>query len=236
MPPPTAASNRRAAPVRRAMASSAGPWWAMTCLFAVTTGLPIDSAAAMSVCAGSSPPMQLDDDVGAVVGHEVGRGVASRGRRAAARGDRPVDVADGDADQLEAPDRPPAEASAGRSSSAQATSSPTVPAPRTRDTQRCARSCVGSAGSRHRRNGSRRPRSARDRAAEGGPLHSATMTIETRPGTRPSPRRAPSGRGSSAASSRRARRTSGTTSARSATTSGSRASTRRSTASSTTTP
>ena len=46
-----------AAPVRRAVASSSGPWWAMTCLLAVTTGLPAPSAAAMSVRAGSSPPI-----------------------------------------------------------------------------------------------------------------------------------------------------------------------------------
>ena len=57
IPPPTAASNRSAAPVRRAIASSSGPWWAMTCLLAVTTALPIDSAAAIRVCAGSSPPI-----------------------------------------------------------------------------------------------------------------------------------------------------------------------------------
>ena len=39
------------------VASSSGPWWATTCLLAVTTGLPIASAAAISVWAGSSPPI-----------------------------------------------------------------------------------------------------------------------------------------------------------------------------------
>ena len=75
IPPATAASKRSAPPVRRAIASSSGPWWAMTCLLAVTTCLPAPRAAAMSVWAGSSPPITSTMIVDLGIGDEVGRGV-----------------------------------------------------------------------------------------------------------------------------------------------------------------
>ena len=58
----------------------------MTCLLAVTTLLPIDSAAAISVWAGSSPPISSTMTSISVVGDEVGRRV---GQRAPAAGPRP---------------------------------------------------------------------------------------------------------------------------------------------------
>ena len=57
VPPMTVASNRNGVFVRRAIASSSAPCRATTYLFAVTTGIPAPSAAAIRVRAGSSPPM-----------------------------------------------------------------------------------------------------------------------------------------------------------------------------------
>ena len=56
-PPATAPSNRNWQPCAAATAQSAGPACAMTCLFAVTTGMPRSSAARIQRSAGSSPPM-----------------------------------------------------------------------------------------------------------------------------------------------------------------------------------
>ena len=127
MPPATAASNRRAAPVLRAAASSSGPWWAMTCLFAVTTGLPAPSAAAMRVRAGSSPPMSstMTSVSGSAtrwagrVGQQLGR---DTGRA------RPGQIADRDPDDRDAPavgGEEPVRIGHARSR----TAPPTVPAP-----------------------------------------------------------------------------------------------------------
>ena len=72
----------------------------MTCLFAVTTGLPAARAAAMSVCAGSSPPISstMTSTSGEAtrwagrVGQQLGRDAGLAGL---------VEVAAGDADELE---------------------------------------------------------------------------------------------------------------------------------------
>ena len=59
------------------------------CLFAVTTRLPVASAAATSVRAGSSPPIDLDDDVDVGARDEVRRRVGQQRLRDAG-GDRPL--------------------------------------------------------------------------------------------------------------------------------------------------
>ncbi len=162
------------------MASKAGPWWAITCLLAVTTGVPIDRAAAISVWAGSSPPISSTMTsappsatrwAGASVTRSAGspEAIARSGSRTAIpTSSRP---------------RPSAgRSSARRSISAQATSRPTVPAPSSATRSGAAlndrlgwvvtsRSMVAD--------GVTWP------GASGGPLHSPTMTIETVPAAAP---------------------------------------------------
>ena len=96
MPPATAASNRRAAPVRRAAASRSGPWWAMTCLLAVTTALPAPQRGHDQRPGRLVAAHHLDDDVDLRVGDEVGRRVGQQVGRDAGRAG-PVEVADRDA-------------------------------------------------------------------------------------------------------------------------------------------
>ena len=152
MPPPTAASNRSAAPVRRAIASSSGPWWARTCLFAVTTGLPAESAAAMSVRAGSSPPISsTTTSVSGAATRCAGASVSSDFGDPARH--RPGDVPDGDAGELERRAvRRHAEIPVAR----EGRGSPRGPRSRRRARRRAAaRSWLsGPAGMRHRANGS----------------------------------------------------------------------------------
>src|SRR5690606_28299169 len=57
IPPATLPSKNRSTPRRAAKERSSGPCLASTSLLAVTTGLPLSSAAAMRSRAGSTPPM-----------------------------------------------------------------------------------------------------------------------------------------------------------------------------------
>ncbi len=55
--PATAASKRSSTPAARAAAKSSSPCWAISCLLALTTGLPASSAARTYSRAGSVPPI-----------------------------------------------------------------------------------------------------------------------------------------------------------------------------------
>ena len=126
MPPPTAASKRSSAPFFAASAISSGPCQETTRLFAVTTGRPRPSAAAIKVRAGSSPPRSSTTTstssarataIGSVVSWSVGTG---RGR-----------VRSRTAAHCRTIGAPAArESTSRRSSSARATDCPTVPSPR----------------------------------------------------------------------------------------------------------
>src|SRR3954454_23872995 len=129
IPPATAASKRNDALEPRAISSSSGPWWATTCLLAVTTGFPAPRAAAIRVRAGSSPPItsmrtSLSGSATRWAGASVRRSPGTPDSRALARSRTatPVRVTGGPSD---------AARRSGASSSAPTTARPTVPAPRT---------------------------------------------------------------------------------------------------------
>src|SRR5215207_3266252 len=140
----------------------------MTCLFAVTTGLPAPSAAAISVRAGSSPPISstmtsVSSAAIRCAGASVSSSAGSPRSRAASRLRTAIAVSS----------RAPPSAGARRSPSSRSprtTSAPTVPAPRTA-TRRGARLIE--------------PRSRDGVSASAGMVASAAMTIELAPAPAP---------------------------------------------------
>ena len=187
IPPPTAASNRSGAPVRRAIASSSGPWWAMTCLFAVTTRLPVAERGGDQRVGRLVAAHQLDDDVDLVVGDEVGRRVGQQrrpgGRAATARSTSRTATA---ASSSGAPSGGTQLVAAGRA----ARGRPRGRRSRRRGRRRAAGAAhdgLGRSGRDIAPNGSGRG-SQRAAARERRPLHSRAMTDRARP------RRAAAGR------------------------------------------
>ena len=162
----------------------------MTCLLAVTTLLPIDSAAAIRVRAGSSPPISstmtsislVGDEVGRRVGEQLGRHagrrapVPDRGRRRAASSS----VAPSDARR-----------SSGRIEQRADDLAADGPRAEDADAQAGAAHDLGRCGSRHPPNGSgRRPNGSPAAPSSGRRLHSRTMTTDVAPA--PAPLAAPS--------------------------------------------
>ena len=193
-----------------------------TYLFAVTTGFPAPSAAAISVRAGSSPPMS-STSTSARVGDEVGRGVGQERRRRCPPRARPC---------ARRGRRRPTARGAARPSAGQSLrveqATPARPRarpsrPRARRSQRArldrtspaAMAAWSECVARRARQG--RVDSGVDRSATLPPM--TTEAAPSLPRTAAAPPQTRQHRGPSAASSRRASPTSATTSARSATTS-----------------
>ena len=129
MPPATAASKRSGLSAPRDVRSRSGPWWAIRCLFAVTTARPLASAASTSVRAGSSPPMT------STITSTSGLATRCAGPSVTSASGMPQALARSTS-RTATPARTSGEPSAGasrgdRSRNARTTSRPTVPAPST---------------------------------------------------------------------------------------------------------
>ena len=162
MPPATDASNSRSTPAFSAASNSSSPKLASSSLFAVTTGLAAFSAARIRLRAGSTPPIDLDDDVDVGVGddrlgvvreHAVGElDVALLGEVVHRDTHRPRSCT-----PVRCDDQVPRCSSSSRTSAAPTLPHPRMPDPRPQPCPQCRGSCIRCPSGSGRETRSSRP-------------------------------------------------------------------------------
>ena len=179
MPPPTAASKRIAAPVRRAVASELRPVMGDDVLVRGHHRLAHRQRGADQRPGRLVAAHQLDHHVDGLVGDDVRRSIGHELGGDAGVDGRPTSRTATAANTSPVPS--PARSSADRSSRAPTTSRPTVPAPRTPTRRRAAHGRDGSGGDIGRMVADRPERPPGERRR----LHSRAMTTDLAPAPAP---------------------------------------------------